>query len=90
MYVPNNLLLGIWVIVITVQILGKYMIIGYLDPQGWGFGNINCSTGLGETCNQGHAGFVVSNYCGCRIAGDGLDVTPRKTLEVLRVFVAYF
>ena len=36
------------------------MIIGYLDPQGWGFGNVNCSTGLGEICNQGHAGFVVS------------------------------
>ena len=26
--------LGIWVIVIIVQVLGKYMIIGYLDPLG--------------------------------------------------------
>ena len=30
--VPNNLVLGFWVIVIIVQVLGKYMIIGYLDP----------------------------------------------------------
>ena len=30
--VPNNWLLGIRVIVIIVQVLGKYMIIGYLDP----------------------------------------------------------
>ena len=29
---PNNYVLGIWVIVITVQVLGKYMIIGCLDP----------------------------------------------------------
>ena len=33
-HVPNNSVLGIWVIVITVQFLGKYMIIGYLDPEG--------------------------------------------------------
>ena len=31
-HVPNNLVLGIWVIGIIVQVLGKYMIIGYLDP----------------------------------------------------------
>ena len=31
---PNNWVLGIWAIVIIVQILGKYMIIGYLDPLG--------------------------------------------------------
>ena len=31
-HVPNNLVLGIWVIVIIVQVLGKYMIIRYLDP----------------------------------------------------------
>ena len=31
-HVPNNWVLGIWVIVIMVQALGKYMIIGYLDP----------------------------------------------------------
>ena len=31
-HVPNNLVLGIWVIVIIVLVLGKYMIIGYLDP----------------------------------------------------------
>ena len=29
---PNNWVLGIWVIVIEVQVLGKYMIIKYLDP----------------------------------------------------------
>ena len=28
--VPNNKVLGIWVIVIIIQILGKYMIIRYL------------------------------------------------------------
>ena len=27
--------LGFWVIVIIVQVLGKYMIIRYLDPQGY-------------------------------------------------------
>ena len=31
-HVPNNLVLGIWAIVIIVQVLGKYMIIRYLDP----------------------------------------------------------
>ena len=31
-HVPNNQVLGFWVIVIIVQVLGKYMIIGYLDP----------------------------------------------------------
>ena len=31
---PINQLLGIWVIVIRVQVLGKYMINGYLDPYG--------------------------------------------------------
>ena len=30
--VPNNSVLGFWVIVIVVQVLGKYMIIKYLDP----------------------------------------------------------
>ena len=30
--VPNNLVLGFWVIVILVQGLGKYVIIRYLDP----------------------------------------------------------
>ena len=30
--VPNNWVLRIWVIAIVVQVLGKYMIIGYLDP----------------------------------------------------------
>ena len=29
---PNNSVLGYWAIVIIVQVLGKYMIIGYLDP----------------------------------------------------------
>ena len=33
-HVPNNSVLGIWVIVIIVQVLGKYMIIWYLDPRG--------------------------------------------------------
>ena len=31
-HVPNNWVLGFWVIVIIVQALGKYMIIRYLDP----------------------------------------------------------
>ena len=31
-HVPNNWVLRIWVIVITVQVLGKYMIIRYSDP----------------------------------------------------------
>ena len=30
--VPNNWVLGIWVLVIIVQVWGKYMIIGHLDP----------------------------------------------------------
>ena len=30
--VPHNQVLGFWVIVILVQVLGKYMIIRYLDP----------------------------------------------------------
>ena len=30
--VPNNWVLGFFVIVIIVQVLGKYMIIRYLDP----------------------------------------------------------
>ena len=30
--VPNNQVLGFWVMVFIVQALGKYMIIGYLDP----------------------------------------------------------
>ena len=30
--VPNNWVLGIWVIVVIVQVWGKYMINGYLDP----------------------------------------------------------
>ena len=30
--VPNNWVLGFWVIVIIVQVLGKFMIIRYLDP----------------------------------------------------------
>ena len=32
--VPNIQVLEMWVIVIIVQVLGKYMIIRYLDPQG--------------------------------------------------------
>ena len=31
-HVPNNKVPGIWVIVIIVQVSGKYMIIRYLDP----------------------------------------------------------
>ena len=30
--VPNNEVLGFWVIMILVQVLGKYMIFRYLDP----------------------------------------------------------
>ena len=30
--VPNNQVLGFGLVVIVVQALGKYMIIGYLDP----------------------------------------------------------
>ena len=33
-HIPNILVLGIWEIVSTVQVWGKYMIIGYLDPEG--------------------------------------------------------
>ena len=33
---PNHLVLGFLVQVIAVQVWGKYMIIGYLDPQGKG------------------------------------------------------
>ena len=32
--VHNNQVIGIWVIVIVVQILRKAMTIGYLDPEG--------------------------------------------------------
>ena len=35
-HVPNNGVLGVWVIVIMVQVRGKYMISRYLDPQGLG------------------------------------------------------
>ena len=31
-HVPNNGVLGIWVIKIVVQVWGKYTFIGYLDP----------------------------------------------------------
>ena len=31
-HVPNNWGLGFWVVVIIVLVLGKYMIIKYLDP----------------------------------------------------------
>ena len=31
-HVPNNKVLRFWVTVIIVQVLGKYMIIRYLDP----------------------------------------------------------
>ena len=31
-HVPDNWLLRFWVIGIIVQVLGKYMIIRYLDP----------------------------------------------------------
>ena len=31
-HVPNNEVLGIWVIVILVQVLGKYANIRHLDP----------------------------------------------------------
>ena len=30
--VPNNWVLGFWAIGMIVQVLGKYMIIRYLDP----------------------------------------------------------
>ena len=34
-HVRNNQVLGIWVLVIVVQVWGKYMIFRYLDPQGY-------------------------------------------------------
>ena len=34
-HVLNNWVLRVWVIVIVVQILGKYMDIRYLNPQGY-------------------------------------------------------
>ena len=33
-HVPNHWVLGMWVIVIIVQVWGKYMIIGYLGALG--------------------------------------------------------
>ena len=30
--VPNNLVLGLWVTDILVQVLGKHMILRYFDP----------------------------------------------------------
>ena len=33
-HVPNNEVLGIWVILITIQFWGKSMTIGHLDPWG--------------------------------------------------------
>ena len=30
--VPNNLVLGFWVRIFLVQVLGKYIIVRYLDP----------------------------------------------------------
>ena len=36
--VPNNQVLGFGVILTIVQVLGKYMIIRYLDPQGYSGG----------------------------------------------------
>ena len=32
--ITKYLVLGFWVIVVTEQFLGKYMIVGYLDPEG--------------------------------------------------------
>ena len=32
--VPNNWVVRIWLIVIAVQVLCKYMVNGYLDPYG--------------------------------------------------------
>ena len=29
---PNNYVLGYWVTVVIIQVLGKYMIVRYLDP----------------------------------------------------------
>ena len=34
-HVPNYWVLRVLAIVIVVQVLGKYMIIGYLDPEGY-------------------------------------------------------
>ena len=34
--VSNNYVLGLWAIVIIVQVLGKYMIVKSLDPWGKG------------------------------------------------------
>ena len=39
-HVPNIWLLRVLVIVIIVQVLGKYMIIEYLDPLGLGGGGL--------------------------------------------------
>ena len=40
-HVPNNWVLGIWVIVIIVQVLGEHMMIRYLDPYGYNKGPSN-------------------------------------------------
>ena len=31
-HVPNNLVLGLWVMMIIIEVLGKYVNIRYLDP----------------------------------------------------------
>ena len=32
-HVPNDLVLGIWVVLVVIQVLVKYMIIRYLHPE---------------------------------------------------------
>ena len=44
--VPNSQVLGFWVTVITVQVLGKYMITSDLDP--WGNRFIEEASGFWE------------------------------------------
>ena len=40
--VPNDEVLGFWVVVLLAQALGKYMIIRYLDP----WGSQTCRSGM--------------------------------------------
>ena len=75
--VPNYWVLGFWVIVIIVQVLGKYMNIGYLDPQGCSFSTIGDEVSLGFKA-EGLVFLFASRVqgFGLRAAGCRLEVLP--------------
>ena len=64
-HVPNNWVLGIWVIVLIVLVLGKYMIIRYLDPQGYRIHGFQA--GVTVLKSLFHLGFQVR---GLRVRGE--------------------